>query len=857
MAIEYLTSFNSGELSDSMLGRTDIKIYKKGCKHLENGIILPQGGVERRTGTEFITKTNNNDGTASARLIPFEFSSDTVYVVEIGNGYARVFDSVGTSYSVGGTVPYLQTEIREVQYISRFDTLILTHPNHPPQQLQRTATTPTFAISRIDFIYPHFLDENATATTITPSNTLTVGGTATLTASHNLFTSTMATANKQTFIKVRHARSGATKRVTGTIAGGATDDVTASLDVSFSDWKLETDGTWTGVITLERSIDNGANYDVFAQFDTTGVASKNFVFNSPLTEGATTLIRLKYESIVSTDGMGFQLSAESIYSEGIVKVTGFTSATVVSGTVLSKIISTTATTDWSLGAFSTDNGFPRTASFFQNRLFFSGTSAEPGTIYGSVSGDFFNNLQGNFSDLAIKRVPNSPESTRFLEAKRDLFAGTTGTIISVSPASTTDEIVSSTNIKTIPENAYGSSTMQGFIAGNAVLYTQKDLKKIRELIYDSRSESFTSNDLNVLNDLILDGTDNQGVVETFLQKQPNQIFWCIKNDGNMATLLYEREQEVVGWNRITTDGTIVSGAAVSGNSEDVIWIIVNRGTALAPAYCIEKFKDRNLLNWYVDSGKQEDYSSSTYVHTNKTLTLSGSSPTQKFTFLQSDITGLNNGDLVKVTGLTALSDFNNDVYKLVTDSVNFVLKTIDGTSEIRPPSGTSNTTYTVSVKKVVNTLSGLDHLEGQKVQVVIDSSFDSEQTVSSGSITSVTYGSTITAGLKFETIIRPMPIEPTLRDRLPNSRVKGTTKVIANFRNTKGAKVGQEGKRLSTFPVLSTSDKAGEVISVETGQFPFFIGSDWQREKVLEVKQDLPHPLTLLSLSCWTQVESG
>ena len=809
MAIEYITSFNSGELSDSMLGRTDIKIYKKGCKHLENGIILPQGGVERRTGTEFIAKTNNGNGSASARLIPFEFSSDVVYVVEIGNNYARVFDSAGTSYAVSGTVPYLQAEIREIQYISRFDTLILTHPNHPPQQLQRTSTAPQFTISTIDFVYPHFLDENTTTTTITPS-----------------------------------------------ISSGASDNVSSSLDVSFSDWKLETDGTWTGTITLERSIDNGASFDVFAEFDTTGVAEKNFIFNSPLTESNTTLIRLRYASIAGTS-LKFQLSAESIYSEGIMKVTGFTSATVVTGTIVSKIISTDATKDWSLGAFSVDNGFPRAASFFQNRLFFSGTTAEPGTIYGSVNNDYFNNLQGTFSDLAIKRIPNSPESTRFLEAKRDLFAGTTGTIISVGPASTTDEIVSATNIKTIPENAFGSSTMQGFIAGNAVLYTQKDLKKIRELIYDSRTESFKSNDLNILNDLILDGTDNAGVVETFLQKQPNQTFWCIKNDGDMATLLYEREQEVIGWSRITTDGDIESGAAVSGGVEDIVWIIVNRGTTASPIYCIEKFKERNLLNWYVDSGKQLDFSSSTYVHTNKTLTLSGSSPNQKFTFVQSDVSGLTNGDLVKITGLTALPNFNNDVYKLVTDSSNFVLKTIDGTSEIRPPSGTANTTYTVNVKKVVNTLTGLNHLEGKKVQVVVDGSFDSEQTVSSGSITSVVYGSTLTAGLKFETIIRPMPIEPTLRDRLPNSRVKGTTKVIGNFRNTRGAKVGQEGKKLTTLPVLSTSDKAGEVVSVETGQLAFFIGSDWQREKVLEVKQDLPHPLTLLSLSCWTQVESG
>jgi|TARA_Y100000289_G_scaffold29909_1_gene29618 hypothetical protein len=768
MAIAYTTAFNSGELSPNMDGRTDLQIYKKGVSHLENFTILPQGGIERRPGTQFIAKTNNGNGSAAARLIPFEFSSDVVYIVEIGNNYARVFDSAGTSYAVSGTVPYLQAEIRDIQFISRFDTLILTHPNHPPQQLQRTSTAPQFAISPIDFIYPPFLDENTTSTTITPSGTLTVGGSATLTASADLFTNTMDDSGKETFIKVRHPREGATKRVTGENKTGSSTSETA-LDVSFSDWKFETSSSWTGVVKVMRSIDNGVSFDVFAEFDTTGTANKNFIFNSPLTEGPTTLIRVDYSSIAEVDssgGMDYQISAETIYSEGIMKVTGFTSATVVTGTIVSKIISTDATKDWSLSAFSVDNGFPRTSAFFQNRLFFSGTSAEPGTIYGSVSGDFFNNLQGSFGDLAIKRVPNSPEATRFLESKENLFAGTSGSIINVSPASTTDEIVTATNIKTIPENAFGSSTMQGFLAGNAVLYTQKDNFKIRELIFNSQTASFQSNDLNILSDVILEGSDNIGVVETFLQKQPNQVFWCVKNDGDIASLLYERNQEVIGWSRLTTNGDIISGAAVSGTSDDSIWLCVNRGTTDSPIYCVEKFKPVRDLDWFVDSG-------------------------------------------VTATGTN------------------------------------------------ITSVSGLNHLEGKTVQVVADGNFHSEQTVSSGSITIDKQSSTIIAGLKYDSIMRTLPIEPTLAQRLPNSRVKGLTKAILRFRNTKGAKVGEFNKQLSNLPVLNTSDITGQPINVETGQFKFFIRNDWTNEKILEVKQDLPYPMTVISLALWVDAEGG
>ena len=81
-------------------------------------------------------------------------------------------------------------------------------------------------------------------------------------------------------------------------------------------------------------------------------------------------------------------------------------------------------------------------------MFLSGTKFEPGTIYGSASGDYFNFIQGSFSDLSIKRIPNNPEATRYMNAKDVLFVGTTGGTMAVKSASSTDEVVTATNIET-------------------------------------------------------------------------------------------------------------------------------------------------------------------------------------------------------------------------------------------------------------------------------------------------------------------------------------------------------------------------------------------------------------------------
>jgi hypothetical protein len=895
MAINYTTSFNTGELSDNMDARTDLEIYRKGCKLLENFYILPQGGVERRPGTEFIKTTSSSTaGKYPARLIPFEFSSDVVYVIEIGhdgsNPFSNVYDKDGTATAITGTaLPYNADEIREIQYISRFDTLILSHPNHPLAQIQRTSVSPVFEYSVIDFVYPPFLDENTNEDyVITPSGSLGIGGTITLTASGSGFTP-FTTDMEGGFYVLRHARTATERLVTDEYS---TSNTSTPLDVSFSEWKMETDGTWNGSIELLRSTNGeSGDYTSFASFDTKGTANRNFIFNSPSQENANTFIKLEY-TLSSAGTLKFQLKNETLYNQGVVKINtgGVSSGTEATGTVINTVLNR-ATYFHAEGAFSDRRGFPRAAEFFQDRLFLSGTKFEPGTIYGSASGDYFNFIQGSFSDLSIKRIPNNPEATRYMNAKDVLFVGTTGGTMAVKSASSTDEVVTATNIETNPQNTFGSDTMQGFLANDAVIYTSKNKTRIRELLYDSQIEVFKSNDLNILNDTILSST----VVETYLQKNPNHFFWTVLNDGTVAILLYERSQEVVGWSRITTNGSIVSGAAVSAGREDAVWWIVNRGTTDTPKYCIEKFHFRDDLDWYVDSGKKLDVS--TNRKDNVTFTWDGS----KYTF--TSITGLDDGNSAKltnvwtswtanttfvtgqlvkkdlkyyraITGFTSGADFDSTKWTVVPSneepsledlivdikdeggSVSSLL--IKGTSNpITRPGSSTQTTFTASIKEVINSIPGLAHLEGQKVQVVVDGSFDSEKTVSSGSITSDVYGSTIIAGLQYSSKLQPMPIEPVLAQRLPNSRVKGTSKIIARLRNSKGMSIGEVGKQKTNLPVLDTTDKAGEPISLEAGQFRFFIGSDYTNEKLLEIEQDLPYPLTLLSLASWVKVEGG
>lgn len=82
------TNFSSGEVSPKVSGRIDTKVYANGLATLENMVVLPQGGVTRRGGTQFGDWARRNS--SSSRLIPFRYSDTDSFQIELGDYYARI-----------------------------------------------------------------------------------------------------------------------------------------------------------------------------------------------------------------------------------------------------------------------------------------------------------------------------------------------------------------------------------------------------------------------------------------------------------------------------------------------------------------------------------------------------------------------------------------------------------------------------------------------------------------------------------------------------------------------------------------------------------------------------------------------
>ena len=130
-------------------------------------------------------------------------------------------------------------------------------------------------------------------------------------------------------------------------------------------------------------------------------------------------------------------------------------------------------------SFSGTTGHPSCVSFFEQRLVFAGTIAEPQTLYFSKAGDYENMTTGTNADDAMVYTiaSNQVNRIRYLKSVRTLIVGTTGGEFTVS-ADGTDAAVTPTNIVIKKQSSYGTANVDAQPAGSSILFLQKAKEKL-------------------------------------------------------------------------------------------------------------------------------------------------------------------------------------------------------------------------------------------------------------------------------------------------------------------------------------------------------------------------------------------
>lgn len=152
------TNFTGGELSPAIaLGRFDIAKYNNGVRRLENCTLTVQGGAKRRPGTRYIAPTKTQ--TKVARLVDFIYNRDQAYMLEFGEGYIRFFRNraqmIQDSAPYEVAAPYTEAQLPSVNYVQKADTAFFVHEAVFPYRLQRYSEL-NWGMGVTPFITPAF-----------------------------------------------------------------------------------------------------------------------------------------------------------------------------------------------------------------------------------------------------------------------------------------------------------------------------------------------------------------------------------------------------------------------------------------------------------------------------------------------------------------------------------------------------------------------------------------------------------------------------------------------------------------------------------------------------------------------------
>ena len=533
--------------------------------------------------------------------------------------------------------------------------------------------------------------------------------------------------------------------------------------------------------------------------------------------------------------------------DGHAKITAYSSTTSVSATTTTDFANTNANADWYLGAWCSAKGYPKTVSFFEQRLVFGGSTYYPQTIWASESGFYekFDTGAGDPADAFIYTIAaNKVNTIRWLAPARDLIVGTAGGEFKVGkPAG---EPLQPDNVQITQQTTYGGYTTQPIQIGNAVLFLQRQRKKIREFSYRFEDDAYLAPDMTLLAEHI---TGN-GIVDVDYAQEPESIYWAVREDGTLLGMTYQREEDVIAWHRHiiggsfkqtfnaatavtskTTDPLFNGFITISGHgfvTGDKVLYSSNGGTKIGGlqdnSYYYVIAKDANNIEFAETYQQAKDRT---------VIQISAGVGTQN---IQSQ---------AKVKSICTISEeLENQTWIIVERKVNgSIVKYVEYLDKTVNMDSCLSTTVNASS----TTITGLNHLEGESVQILIGDAVYPNQIVSSGSISVSLSPNTgyksLEVGLGFISQLKTMRVEAGAAAGTAQGRKKRYNEVMVRLHETVGININ--GDQL---PFRTSSTPMGQNIKEFTGD-KRVINLGWDRDGQIIIKQEQPLPMTILGIT--------
>ena len=598
MTITIQPSFAKGEVAPDVYGRVDIAAYSVALKQARNVRIRITGGAENRPGSRYVGPVK--DHTKTPRLIDFEFKTQDTYMIEMGDQYMRF--------------------ITQGAYVTETPVTITGYTQANPVVVSATNTytngQEVFISGIVDangdsaLNQQRYVVQNVTGSTFELTSQIdgsNIDGTslpAYASGGESAVIYEISTPYVQADLPlVKHVQTADIMTLVH-----PTYPVYDLKRFSPTDWRLE-------LAVFEPQIDAPTNINV-----------------SPETAASTTW---EYR-VTSIDKDSLE---ESLPSDGSTSTGDTTPDNTITWTAEAKagryavyrkenglygwVGETTETTfrdeniepDMGLSPptarnpFENPGDYPGAVSFFEQRKVFGGSLNKPDTTFYSQTGNTsnFSRSEPLQQDDSIEATLNSRKvnEIRHFVPGNDLAIFTSGSEWRVNAGS--DSAFAFDTIRQKPQSYWGSAHLEPVVFGQTVLYAEHNSLAIRSFAYNLQSDSYVGDDVNLLAPHIF---RDYKIMDMNSAQSPFPVVYCVREDGKLAVLSFNEQQEVLAWAVWETDGDYESVGVMSGDrpnhTYDEVYTVVKREINGNTVRYVELFDDRRFQTieeaFFVDSG---------------------------------------------------------------------------------------------------------------------------------------------------------------------------------------------------------------------------------------------------------------
>jgi hypothetical protein len=546
-----------------------------------------------------------------AKTFDFSIESDRHYLGVLTGGFDTFNFTITTGTpTVGNTYTVNSATYRVLSFVSGVAKTERTIGTNAPPTSGTLAGTPTLTYSAVShsdsFGNMSFYRVNDTMK-LAPPNSISITEflTTPFASSEVQDVRDVQTENVMLMFHMEHFP----KRIINTDENAFVIDSIPFLNIpqfDFNDALSPTPTAAIQVMTFPNSGTTGVQIGDRFQIDVEGVLSKNISFagDSNANEQSSTIenIRKNLQDmpifgddgivVTRTGALEYTITLDGNSSGTYELFTGF----FTSGKATDAITFTrsAAGVPRSEDVWSDTRGYPRTATFFQGRLWFGGTKSKRQSVFASRAGSFFDFFtEEGDDDEGIFVTISSRNLTEIVDINPDR-----GLQIFTSGAEflLTGNTPATVSIKA--QTQHGSKFLEAKSLDGATLFIDKNGKTLRQYLYNYNEDAYNSVDISVLSSHLIDNPADVGVLSGSTTEDANYVV-VINEDGSAAILNTLRSQDINGFTKWTNGSTgtvyplnIISVSTVHND----LFFVNKRTTDTTTTYTIERWDQTYLLD---------------------------------------------------------------------------------------------------------------------------------------------------------------------------------------------------------------------------------------------------------------------